>query len=147
MEPDQDALDRLSALEKALTVSEYMQFKETDQYLWLKLRATGYDDDKLWSKVIERGTARRQEAWTIAREMARSILLDEVKGLSVDVDEDKLSTAVDAFAEQLLVQQDIVPPTFTKWTECETCGRMPVPEKFSLTSSPHCPWCTAGAKI
>jgi hypothetical protein len=132
MQPDQDALDRLQALSNYLSVSEHMMFREKDEYLWLKLRASGYEDAEVWAKVIERGNVRREEAWEIAKDMARNILNKDVEAV------------VQQFAEQLLVEQDIVPPTFTKWCECQTCGRMPVPERFEAERSPNCPWCLSG---
>jgi hypothetical protein len=144
MEPDQDALERLQKLERYMELNDFLLFREHDEYLWLKLRASGYRDAEAWKKLIARGTHRREEAWQIAREMARSILGREWQALGVEAESRDLAAVSDQFAEQLMVEQDIVPPTFTEWTQCESCGRMPVPQRFGKQQSPNCPWCLPG---
>lgn len=139
MEPDQDALARIKNLENFMELNHYLAFRETEDYLWLKLRASGYEDPEAWAALIELGSKRRAEAWQIAKEMATSILSDQ-RG----VERSDFDSVVQRLAEKLLVEQDICPPTFNKWTECETCGRMPVPESFKFEQSPNCPWCLAG---
>jgi hypothetical protein len=142
MEPDQDALGRIKNLENFMELNHYLAFRETEDYLWLKLRASGYEDPEAWATLIELGSKRRAEAWQIAKEMATSILSDQ-RG----VERGNFDSVVEKLAEKLLVEQDLVPPTFTEWTECESCGRMPVPKRFEKTHSPNCPWCLPGGEI
>lgn len=147
MEADPDALRAIKNLERRMTLAEYMEFRTQDEFLWLQLRATGYEDPEAWAQVIERGTNRRAEAWTIAKEMATSIMRDEWDARGHEYRQSDLDAVAERLAEQLMVEQHITPPTFTKWIECETCGRMPVPERVQEQHAANCPWCLPGGEI
>lgn len=147
MEPDQDALGRIKNLENFMELNHYLAFRETEDYLWLKLRASGYEDPEAWATLIELGSKRRTEAWQIAKEIAANVLRAEWDGIGSQYSEEDLGRVSERLAEQLMVEQNLTPPTFTDWTECESCGRMPVPPRFQKTHSPNCPWCLPGGEI
>jgi hypothetical protein len=144
MDRDPSALESIKNLENFMELNSYLMFRQTEDYLWLKLRATGYTDPEAWATLIELGSKRRAEAWQIAQEMATSILKDQWDSRGHEYQQSDLDSVVRKLAEKLLVEQDICPPTFNKWCECETCGRMPVPERFQAEQSANCPWCLSG---
>ena len=134
-----DTLRALEHLSNVLTVDEWREFKATDEYLWMVARTQGYRGGAM-EELVARGTKRREEAWGIALDMARSIVEDDLRELSIDIPEENKRVAIKGLAEKLLVEQDIVPPTYTAWADCEQCGRVPVPEESEEVMA-SCPWC------
>lgn len=129
----------LKHLSNVLTTHEWQAFKGTEDYLWLVSRAEGYKG-AAWEQLVKEGTQRRQEAWAIAVDMARSIIEQEVAELGVDTPEEQKQGLMIRLAERLLIEQDLTPATFTAWTDCDYCGRVPVPEGTAETVA-VCPWC------
>jgi hypothetical protein len=134
-----DPLSVVNHLSNVLTVSEWQAFQLTEDYLWLMARIEGFKGAHM-EKLVEAGKRRRQEAWGISLEMADSIVMQELKELGLDVPEEQRKVSVQALAEKLMMEQNLTPPTFTSWSDCVTCGRVPVPEKTE-DSTHHCPWC------
>ena len=129
----------LKHLSNVLTTQEWQAFKCTEDYLWLTARADGYKG-KAWEQLVKEGTERRREAWLIATDMAESIIAQEIAELGVDTPEEHRKQLILRLAEQLMVEQDLTPATFTAWTDCEYCGRVPVPEGTAEIVT-VCPWC------
>lgn len=134
-----DALRNLNHLSSVLTVEEWQVFKTTEDYLWMMAHAQQFKGQEM-DELVKRGAKRREEAWTIALEMADSIISEEVKEVSMDVTEEQRRHLATSLAEKLLVEQNLTPPTFTAWCDCETCGRVPCP-KDTPALTPNCPWC------
>ena len=134
-----DALRTLNHLSCVLTVEEWQSFKETEEYLWIMAHAQKFRGHEM-DELVKRGTKRREEAWKIALDMADSIISQEVQEVSFPITEEQRGHLVTACAEKLLVEQNITPPTFTAWTDCDECGRVPC-HSGSPASSPNCPWC------
>lgn len=135
-----DTLRALEHLSNVLTVDEWQRFKATDEYLWMVARTQGYRGPAM-EELVAKGVKRREEAWTIALDMARSIIEKDLKDLSYNAPEENKKLAIKQLAEKLLVEQDIVPPTYTAWADCEQCGRVPVPEEQDEVMA-RCPWCS-----
>lgn len=134
-----DALSVIHHLQNVLTVHEWQAFKETEEYLWYMARIHGYRGAHM-DKLVEAGKRRRSEAWEIAQEMAENVLAQEVSELGLRVSPEQKISGVNRMAERLLMEQNLTPPTFTCWSDCATCGRVPVPQGFDLTTI-NCPWC------
>jgi hypothetical protein len=134
-----DTLRALEHLSNVLTVDEWQRFKTTDEYLWMVARTQGYRGPAM-EELVAKGTRRREEAWGLALDMARSIIEDDLRDLSIHVPEENKKQSIKALAEKLLVEQDIVPPTYTAWVDCQQCGRVPVPEGSEELMA-VCPWC------
>jgi hypothetical protein len=123
-----------------LTVEEWSEFRKTDEYLWMVTRTEGYRG-KAMDELIKRGTKRREEAWKIALDMAESIVASDLAEAAMNVPEEGRRMAVRQLAEKLLVEQDTIPLTYTAWSDCQQCGRVPVPEGSDEVLA-ICPWCT-----
>ena len=134
-----DTLRAIEHLSAVLTVEEWQAFKETDDYLWMMASAEKYRGNSM-DELIRRGVKRRTEAWEIALDMAKNILEREVAELAIDVPEEQMTKSRIALAEKLLIEQNLTPPTFTAWCDCDSCGRVPVPEGTPGVT-PNCPWC------
>lgn len=134
-----DTLRALEHLSNVLTVSEWAEFKATDDYLWMVARSQGYRGPAM-EELVAKGVKRRTEAWAIAMDMARSIIEQDLVEVSANVPEENKAVAIKQLAEKLLVEQDIVPPTYTAWSDCDQCGRVPVPEGSEEILA-ICPWC------
>lgn len=134
-----DTLGVLNHLSNVMTVDEWQQFKDTDDYLWMMARVEGYRGASM-KKLSEAGTKRRAAAWEIAKEMAHSIIQAEIAELPLEIEDEQVQGLIDRLAEKLMVEQNLTPPTFTAWTDCSTCGRVPVPVGTDATT-PNCPWC------
>lgn len=134
-----DALRVLEHLSNVLTVAEWAEFKSTDDYLWMCARSQGYRGPAM-DKLVAKGTKRRAEAWAIAMDMAKSVIEQDLAELSANVPEENKQAAIKELAEQLLVEQDITPPTYTQWSDCNQCGRVPVPQGSDEILA-RCPWC------
>jgi hypothetical protein len=134
-----DTLRALEHLSNVLTVDEWQRFKSTDEYLWMVARTERYRGPAM-EELVRKGTKRREEAWAIALDMARSIIEQDLREVSADVPEEARRAAIKGLAEKLLVEQDIVPPTYTAWCDCVQCGRVPVPEESDEVMA-ACPWC------
>lgn len=135
-----DTLRALEHLSNVLTVEEWREFKSTDEYLWMVARTQGYRGPAM-EELVAKGTKRRAEAWDVAMDMARSIIEDELQEISIHVPDENKRESIKQLAEKLLVEQDIVPPTYTAWADCNQCGRVPVPEGNEEVLA-ICPWCT-----
>lgn len=135
-----DALRSLEHLSSVLTVEEWQAFKSTDDYLWM-LAHTRKFHGKEMDELVKRGTQKRKEAWEIALEMAQSITDAEIKELGVEVMDEQRNMLITQMAEKLLVEQNLTPPTFTAWCDCDTCGRVPCPEGTEEITT-NCPWCS-----
>ena len=134
-----DTLAVLNHLSNVLTVQEWQAFKETDDYLWMMARIEGYKGAHM-QQLIDAGKRRRDEAWEIAKDMARNVVAMEVAELPIEISPEGQERMAIATAERLLMQQHITPPTFTAWCDCATCGRVPVPEGTSAETN-NCAWC------
>lgn len=134
-----DTLRALEHLSNVLTVEEWREFKSTDEYLWMVARTQGYRGPAM-EELVAKGTRRRSEAWDVAMDMARSIIEDELRDISSYVPEENKRQSIKQLAEKLLVEQDIVPPTYTAWADCNQCGRVPVLEGSDEVLA-ICPWC------
>lgn len=134
-----DALRALTHLSNVLTVDEWAAFKNTDEYHWMVARTEGYRGSSM-TELIKRGAARRAEAWAIAHEMANSIVREEMAELTVNVPEEQMQRTVNAMAEKLMMDQDLTPPSFTAFCECQECGPVACPEGTPKIT-PNCPWC------
>lgn len=134
-----DTLRVLQHLSNVLTVEEWQEFKSTDDYLWMVARTQGYRGLAM-EELVQKGTKRREEAWAIALDMAKVIIEEDLKDISVNVPEQNKRESIKQLAEKLLVEQDIVPPSYTAWADCEQCGRVPVPEEQDEVMA-ICPWC------
>ncbi len=134
-----DPLDVLHHLSNVMTVHEWQEFKATEDYMWMMARIEGYKGAHM-KRLAEAGKKRRTEAWVIALEMAHSIVSQELDELGLEVPEEQRTVSIQTLAERLLMEQDLTPPTFTAWTDCATCGRVPVPKEVEPVT-PNCPWC------
>lgn len=134
-----DPLSVLNHLSKVLTVHEWAAFKETEDYLWMVARADNYKGPAM-RQLVEQGNKRRQECWEWALSMASDIVTSEVAELGLDVPEEQRAKVVERMAEKLMIEQDLTPPSFTSWTVCDECGKVPVPVGFD-EACPNCPWC------
>lgn len=130
----------LDHLSNVLTVDEWREFTQTEDYLWMCARAEKYQG-KAMDELVKRGTKKRQEAWKIALEMAESIVREDLKESSVNIPEEQRRRVEQQLAEHLLVEQDITPPTYRFWADCAQCGRVLVPEQGDEILA-SCPWCT-----
>jgi hypothetical protein len=134
-----DALKLLDHLSSVLTVEEYQAWKESDHYLWVMARFEGYRGANM-DKLVEAGKRRRSEAWHIALDMAASVVDQESSELGLSLSSEQRERLRISWAEKLLIEQYITPPAFTGWTDCDSCGRVPVPATFQPHSI-NCPWC------
>jgi hypothetical protein len=134
-----DTLRALEHLSNVLTVDEWQEFKRTDDYLWMVSRVNGYRGSSM-DELVRRGMKRREEAWQIANEMAESIVSSDLADVAINVPEEGKRMVVRKLAEKLLVEQDVIPLTYTAWADCDVCGRVPVPEGSEEVVS-NCPWC------
>jgi hypothetical protein len=134
-----DALSVLNHLSNVLTVEEWQAFKETEDYLWMMARVEGYKGAHM-QQLIDAGKRRRSEAWEIALDMARNVVSIESEELPIALSDDAKERLIVHSAERLLMDQNLTPPTFTAWTDCATCGRVPVPAN-TPSETPHCAWC------
>lgn len=134
-----DTLRALEHLSNVLTVDEWREFTQTDEYLWMVARTEGYRG-KAMEELVRRGSKRRQEAWLLALDMARSIVIEDLRDSSSHLPSEQVRRVEQTLAEHLLVEQDIIPPTYTAWSDCQQCGKVPVPEGSSDVL-PVCPWC------
>lgn len=135
-----DTLRALEHLSNVLTVEEWREFKATDEYLWMVARTQGYRGPAM-EELVAKGTKRRTDAWDVALDMARSIIEQDLVDASAHLPDEQKKGVVRQLAEKLLVEQDIVPPTFTAWSDCQQCGRVPVPEESDEIMA-VCPWCS-----
>lgn len=129
----------LNHLSNVLTVEEWQLFKATDDYLWMAARAQGYSGKEM-DELVKRGAVRRDEAWKIALEIAESVIAQDMAEVAANVTEEQKRQVVVSMAEKLLMEQNITPPTFTAWADCDSCGRVLVHEG-TPESTPNCPWC------
>ena len=134
-----DTLGVLNHLSNVMTIEEWQQFKDTEEYLWMMARVEGYRGASM-KKLSEAGTRQRAEAWEIARDMANSIIKAEIAELPLDIEDTQVQVLIERLAEKLMVEQNLTPPTFTSWSDCSTCGRVPVPDGTEALT-PNCPWC------
>ena len=134
-----DQLGVLNHLSGLLTVSEWADFKQTDDYLWMVARVEGYRGKNM-AKLVAAGQRRRSEAWVIAQDMAKNIISKEIEELPLEIDNEQVQVLIIGLAEKLLCEQNISPPTFTNWTDCQSCGRVPVPTGVEAVTT-NCPWC------
>jgi|694.fasta_scaffold05059_24 hypothetical protein len=134
-----DTLRALNHLSNVLTVDEWAAFKSTDEYHWMVARTNGYRGSSM-EELMKRGSGRRREAWSIALEMAESIVADDLRELAANVPDEQRQRTTERLAEKLMVEQGLTPPTFTAWCDCDSCGRVPAPAG-TPDSTPNCPWC------
>jgi hypothetical protein len=122
-----------------MTVAAWEEFKESEDYLWLMARVEGFRGANM-AKLVKAGKKRRAEAWEVALDMAKSITKAEVEELELQLPEEQVQALTVKLAEKLMCEQNFTPPTFTEWAECETCGKVPVPQGTE-SKTPNCPWC------
>lgn len=134
-----DTLRALEHLSNVLTVEEWSEFRKTDDYLWMITRTKGYRGEAM-DELIKRGTRRREEAWKVALDVAESVVISDLAEIGVVVPEDAQRQAIRRQAEKLLVEQDIIPLSYTAWADCNQCGRVPVLEGSDAVLA-ICPWC------
>lgn len=134
-----DQLGVLNHLSGVMTVDEWGDFKQTDDYLWMMAKIEGYRG-KTMAKLVAAGQRRRSEAWVIAQEMATNIITKEIEELPLEINNEQVQALIVGLAEKLLCEQNISPPTFVNWADCQTCGRVPVPKGVEAVT-PNCPWC------
>lgn len=129
----------LEHLSNVLTVDEWREFTQTEDYLWMCARADGYQGSAM-DELVKRGTRRREAAWAVALDVARSVVAQEMEAAGCSIPSEHVRKAEEILAEKLMVEQDITPPTFKFWADCCQCGRVPVPEKSDEILA-CCPWC------
>lgn len=134
-----DPLGVLNHLSGVMTTDEWREFVQTDDYLWMQARVEGFKGNAM-KELARRGTIRRAEAWECALDLAKAIVRAEIEHLPVAVEEAQQELLVVRLAERLMCEQDFTPPSFTSWADCETCGRVPVPEEVPAKTK-NCPWC------
>lgn len=135
-----DALGVLNHLSGIMTPEEWAEFRDSEEGLWMRARVEGYRGAAM-QKLVEAGKRRRSEAWEIALDMANNIISAEAEEIPLVLEDEQRTQLVTRLAEKLLCEQNVTPPTFTAWTDCATCDRVPVPEGTDLVT-PNCPWCS-----
>ena len=134
-----DPLGVLNHLSGVMTPAQWLEFKTTDEYLWMMARAEGYRGNAM-KRLARAGAQRRAEAWEVAKDIAANIIRVEIAELPLEITDEQAQVLVTRLAEKLMCEQNFTPPTFTEWAECETCGKVPVPQGTE-TKTPNCPWC------
>ena len=134
-----DTLGVLNHLSGVMTIEEWQEFKASDDYLWMMARVEGYRGNAM-KKLAKAGSVRRSEAWKVAQEIATNIIRAEIAELPLEIGDEQVQVLVTKLAEKMMCEQNYTPPTFTAWTECQTCGKVPVPAGTE-TETPNCPWC------
>ena len=107
--------------ERFMTRAQWKEFKSSAAYAKFRLMEQGKTKE-LWDLEMREMTQARDEAWTIALEMAESIVLGEAKDVPFPIQSETLAKLKETLAEKLLLEQHLVPPTYTHTIECEQCG-------------------------
>jgi predicted Fe-S protein YdhL (DUF1289 family) len=127
-----------SYLARYMTTDQYREFLESEEYLNEKLGLVSWLGltDRERKMLIRLSEQRRQNAWDNAWQIAsHQCARDEG-----ETDEQHHSALV-AFAEQVLLDQAIIPPHFRQLVECFHCGSVYMP-KGTASSVRTCRWCS-----
>ena len=119
-----NALVMLEASRKYMTRGQWELFKESSSYQQLKLMSEGRDREAMDLELFDMRGA-EAEAWSIALEMAQTILTSEAAELDVKVEGKLLEMLQTTLAEKLLLNQGYLPPTYNQTVTCAECGPAP----------------------
>lgn len=134
-----DALAKLHWVSRYMTTDQWQKYIESENYMWARARIEGYRGANM-DRLVASGTRRINEAWEIALDMSFKIVGEEIDALPEGVETPPLAQLVQEFAEQLMREQYLVPPTYSKRIVCDVCGPMMAPNGYP-TETATCPWC------
>lgn len=127
-----------TCLARQMTVHQLREFYESKEYLDEKLSLVGWDNltPRERNMLIHRSRQYRQTAWDHAWQIA-SLRAER----DADTTDEQHTQLVTMLAEQVLIDQAIIPPHWTALVQCARCGEVAMP----MGTAPRihtCRWCS-----
>lgn len=125
-------------LSRGMTVHELREFYESKEYLDEKLSLVGWENmtPRERNMLVHRSRQFRQTAWDHAWQIA-SHKAEREEGTT----DEQHQEIITMLAEQVCIDQAIIPPHWTAIVQCSRCGEVAMP-KGTPPKVHTCRWCS-----